>query len=393
MVVGLTWATVSKVCQPEVPLQEAGGHRSVQFEETRRGFPVFRSTIVAGNHSTAPEFPVAKVETRVARGRVSILALDDESHPLGFGSGFVTEDGMHVATALPLVKGASAVQIWFDGRPHTLAQDVMVNETLDLAVLGLADPKAGILWSSARISAGVELYVAGHALQPLPIVAQVTGIDHEGKLFVLDGALPSSFLGAAVVDSSGALCGMITQLETGRFLGSAEFQKHVTEGKPQPIATLEAFDSEPLPKPVTVDSAEIEDGQLVMQMRNTSGTTIHHAVIYVQYHELPAAANELESLQAQVADLAVEVCDLELEQPQSERCVLQKSLLRKVTAQLEAQRRLAAEAMQEARKQVRHTDVLALNAELPHSIPQQVMLTVNAASNWGAVVTVLDAVD
>ena len=61
--------------------------------------------------------------------------------------------------------------------------------------------------------------------------------------------------------------------------------------------------------------------------------------------------------------------------------------------ELEQRRHSVAAALGEARQKVRRTDLLAIDAELPPNLPQQVTLETNAASNWGAVVTVVDSLE
>ena len=378
----------------QVRMIEAAGSRDEPAEEIHRGYPVLRSTIIASSHPAPQDFPFQKVENRVVRGRVAVLALDRKGLPMGFGSGFVTEDGMHVVSTLPIVKGASEVQIWFDSRTQVPVRNAIQGDGSGLVILELGEPKVGLLWSRAAMKDRQEVFVVGHALQPLPMVAQIqkAGGTDKRPVFKLDGSLPSAYLGSAVVTAVGEVCGIVSRPETGELLTAEDIRDVQSVGKPRSILTsANHTDHAAVSAPITVDSASILDGELVMQLRNTSRSTINHAVLYVRYHDLPSEAVETDKLERELTSLAVEVCNLELEQPESELCLLKKSQLRQVTAKLETQRQKVSTAMEAARERVYRTDVLAINAMLPPEIPQRVTLATNAASSWGAAVMVLDA--
>lgn len=365
-----------------VPMVSAAGRRAGTAEEVHRGSPVVRATIVASSRARVPEFPFQRVESRAVHGRAAILALDDRGRPTGFGAGFVMEDGGHVATARSLVAGASEVQVWFGGQILGQVTDVRMDETANVAVLGLAEARVGLGWAGGQAMPGQALFIAGNALQPLPMVAQLP-----------ESLLPPSYAGAAVLNAAGDVCGMVTLPETGAFASGAVIRGLLGRETPSAPTSLAALPAHRTPPRVVIDSAGIEDGELIMQMRNISAAQVNHVVLQVRYHALPPEADETASLERQLASTAVELCTLELEDPASDQYLRKKQEMREVTARLEARRQLTAQALKSARLNPCRTEILAIDAGLPCGIPQSVTIATQAASNWGAEVVVLDAVE
>ncbi len=365
-----------------VPMVSAAGRRAETTEEVHRGSPMIKATLVASSHARPPEFPFQRVENRALHGRVAVLALDDKEQPLSFGSGFVMEDGAHVATARSLIEGAAAVQVWFGSQAMSKAADVRLDAAANVAVLGLEETKVGLSWANADASPKQDLFIAGNALQPLPVVVQMP-----------ENFLPASYAGAAVLNTTGDVCGMVTRPEEGTLVGGAAIRHLLGQQPPTSLATLAGQPAHRMPAPVVVDSAEIEDGELVMQMRNTGAVPATHAVLRVRYHDLPPEAGETASLERQLAATAVELCTLELEDPASDQYLRKKQEMREVTARLEARRQIAAQALKAARLNPCRSEILAIDALLPCGIPQSVTIATQAASNWGAEVVVLDAME
>ena len=385
--------TSAKPVTESVRLIQAGGQRTTEGEEIQRGYPVLRRSISVSHHQT-PQFPFAEVNSRAARGRVSVTALDDQEVPLRVGSGFVTEDGTHVVAALALVQGAAAAQIWFSPEKSIRVKTLIPDADHGLAVFVLNEPKVGYLWARSAPSSGEEVFISGHALQPLPMVAEVFSTPESAKegFYHLGGALPSSYLGGAVLNSAGQVCGIVTDASEGGLVSLHGVPSAWSQHPAVPLSTLKGIVFSERSS-VVVDSAKIQEGQLLLEMRNASATPINHAILFVRYYEMPPKAEEIERLEQRLTALAVETCSLELDDPESERCFQSKLQLRRVTDELEQRRHSVAAALGEARQKVRRTDLLAIDAELPPNLPQQVTLETNAASNWGAVVTVVDSLE
>ncbi len=370
---------------------EASGARAEPGEEIHRGYPVLHGTLMAGTQPALPDFPMQRVEQRAMHGRVAVLALDDKGTPVNFGSGFLTQDGLHVATALPLIKGAGSVEIWFENGRRVPATNVILEAETGVALLGIAEAGVGLDWSAAEPAEGEELFVAGPALLPSPVLARWQ--QAEPGSYKLATPLAASFLGAAVLDAGGDICAIVSQAETGTLLRSADIRPLLDKHKPEPISALAHLNAEPARLPVVVDSAEIEDGELVMQLRNTSGQAVSRALLHIRYHDRPPQADETASLERQLAATAVEVCTLEIEAPTSDLYLHKKQELRQVTAELEALRRLAPALLAPARQRLHRTDVVAVEATLPPGIPQRLTISAEAGSAWGVEVTVIDVLE
>ena len=386
---------VSSAPRNQPRMMEAGGHRPGLVEEVHRGYPVLRASLSASNHLSPPTFPFQAVDGKASHGRVAVLALDGKDGPQHFGSGFVTEDGRHVVTALSVVKGASVVEIWYGGQRQERAAGVIVDAEAGLAVLVITAPETGLPWSSTAPAEGVELFCASHALVPLPALATVqTSLPQERHVFYkLDRPLAASFLGSAALNAAGEVCAIVTQPETGTLLRGADIRQLLDHHPAVAVSTLASLSADATPSPVVVDSAGLEGGELVVQLRNTGSSTVNHALLHVRYHDLPPEAGETASLERQMAATAMEVSTLEFDAPSSDQYFQKKQELREITARLEAQRQLVATALAPARQRIYRTEVLVVDATLAPGIPQRLTIDTEAASNWGASVTVLDAME
>ncbi|MDB6117776.1 MAG: Trypsin-like serine protease [Verrucomicrobiaceae bacterium] len=374
---------------------KASGQRAEPAEEIHRGYPVLHGTLTASARAAPATFPFERVEHRAVHGRVAILALDEQEAPRNFGSGFLTQDGLHVVTALSVVRGAGSVEVWFENGRRVPAANFIINPEKDVVVLGIADPGVGLDWSSKDPAVGEELVVTGNGLLPAPSLSHVQeSEDDNGHMhYTLDTPLPPSFAGSAVLNAMGDTCGVVIQPETGLVLCAADIRALLADHKPVPMETLAHLPSKPAGTPVVVDSAVIEDGELVMQLRNTSGATVNRALLYIRFHDLPPQSDETASLERQLAVTAVEVCTLEIEAPTSERYFQIKQELRQITTKLEALRHLASAAIVPARQRLHRTDVVAVEATLPPGLPQRLAIATEAGSAWGATVSVLDALE
>lgn len=392
LVTALIWA--GSRTQLPTPMIEASGSRPEPSEEIHRGYPVLHGTLIASSRPALPVFPFQQVEHRAAHGRVAVLALDGKESPMHFGSGFLTQDGLHVVTALPLLKGAGSVEIWFENGQRVSATTVITDADTSLAVLGIAEPRVGLEWSSAAPVEGEELFVAGPSLLPSPLLARALTKTSDRKVsYKLGSPLAASFMGAAVLNTASDVCAVITQPETGTLVSAAGIRSVLEKREPGPIGALEGLAAEPAAKPVVVDSAEVEDGELVMQLRNTSGQPVNRALLHIRYYDRPPQADETASLERQLAATAVEVCTLEIEAPTSDLYFHKKQELREVTAKLETLRQLASAALVPARQRLHRTDVVAIEATLPPGLPQRLTIATEAGSAWNAVVTVIDVLE
>ncbi len=389
-------ATVAWVAtRPPTPphMIKAGGQRAEPAEEIHRGYPVLHGTLTASRSSAPAAFPFERVEHRAAHGRVAILALDGQDAPLHFGSGFLTQDGLQVVTALSVVQGSGSVEIWFENGRRVPAVNAIIEPEKGVVVLSITEPGVGLDWATEVPPAGEELFVAGNGLLPAPSLTHVQEGLGGNPPYKLDTPLPPSFAGAAVLNTMGDACGVVIQPAAGLILRPADIQPLLANHASVSMEALAHLPSRPAATPVMVDSAVIEDGELVMQLRNISGATVNRALLYIRFHDLPPHSEETASLERQLAATAVEVCTLEIEAPTSERYFQMKQELRQVTAKLEALRHLASAGMAPARQRLHRTDVVAVEATLPTGLPQRLTIATEAGSAWGATVSVLDALE
>ncbi|MDB6137080.1 MAG: hypothetical protein JWO94_152 [Verrucomicrobiaceae bacterium] len=386
----LVWAIARQQRHP--PMISADGSRPGPVEEVLKGYPVLVGTLTASFPHALPAFPFQNVENRAKHGRVAVLALDEKQAPLNFGAGFLTQDGIHVVTALPLVSGASSVEIWFENGLRTLAVNVLMDSDAGVAVLGTAQPGVGLDWAGVGPASGEELFVAGTALLTAPLLAHVQALPFDGRhlLYHLDHDLPRAFAGAAVLNASGEVWAVVIQPGAGALMGETGIRALLEKDAPLPISALAGLAAHSPVPAVMVDSAAVEEGELVMQLRNTSGHAVERALLHVRYHELPQDAAETASLERQLAATAVEACTLEIEAPASDRYFQKKQELREVTSRLEASRRLA---LNPSRQSVYRTDMVTIETTLPPGLPQRLSIATEAGSNWGAVVTVLEVLE
>ncbi len=179
--------------------------------------------------------------------------------------------------------------------------------------------------------------------------------------------------------------------EEGLLLGGADICRLLRDKPSKPAATLASLPLVPTaPQPVVVDSAQVDDGQLIVQLRNTGPVPISKALLHIRYHELPREAGETLELERELASIAAEVA-VEMDEPDSDRCFQKKQQLREITARLESMRRTAAGPLRASRQRVFRVDVLCVEASLPPGLPQRIVIDAQAATNWGAMATVLDA--
>ncbi len=368
----------------------AGGQRvRAGNEAPPRGVPVIRGSIVGSSH---PAFPFQRVESCASHSRVAVLALDGGEAPIGFGAGFIVGQGDQVVTTLKVVSGASAVELRFANGQCERATGVTVDEETGLAVLRLGHAGIPFAWSENAPWSGQELFIAGNVLSSLPALAQVRSA-MPGKKYVcykLDTGFASSFNGSAVLDAAGDVCAVVAEPESGLILRGADIRGLLQGRSVQSMGVLAMLPPHQATSPIAVDSAEIEDGRLMVQLRNTGARSVNQVLLHIRYHELPREAGEVIDLERELAAIAVEASTLEYDEPGSDLYFQRRQQLREVTARLEAARCKAQVALQSARQRVYRTDVLSIEAALPPGLPQRITIEAEAGSRWGAVVTVLD---
>lgn len=207
---------------------------------------------------------------------VSIVALDQTSQPLGYGSGFIIDDEL-VATNVHVIEGCNSGYVIKNGeqKKYVISGYVAIDKTNDLVVLkvvGLTGPKLK-LGTEAFPEIGEKIYAVGNpkGLNGTFSEGIISGIRDKANNQVLQITAPISpgSSGGPVLNTSGTVIGVaFASFSSGQNLNFAIPVKYLTILKSN-IGTIVSLSSvKVIPNKESSGSlnAEIEEGVTIRNL-------------------------------------------------------------------------------------------------------------------------------
>lgn len=360
--------------------------------EIRRATPIIRGRFEASLSDDGIHYPQHTVERLASHSRVAVIAYDAKQHPLGLGSGIVIDDGHAVLTATEAVAGASRVEVQLAN--GTTLEPTTASIDDEFTILKLPSIAVPVRWAEQPISAQAAVALCNHPLGESPgsAVQVVQTIVSQSKRvhYALDAAFAPSTAGSAMLNAAGELAGVLVDPANGRVLRAADVRALMKSIKAQPVASLASRARSSIDWPLAVNQAEIVDGKAVVTLRNDSGETLHRIVLHLRSYALPPEASEVRKLEEQFRSAAVQSAQ-HTDEITPEALAL-RQVLREVSTRLEAAQERLRAAMTTAREATLRSEIQVIEGDLAPGTVQRVVLDIQAASNWGVVATVLEAV-
>jgi putative serine protease PepD len=236
----------SQVVVPVVAAVLGGGVTAATLLAAGVVAPGTRSTMIQQASPLLSSGPVGgtaagNVYRREAAGVVGVTARAVPVAPSAFdlpsrrsdgvlsGSGFVLDDGGHIVTAAHLVRAASDVRVTLPGRPSVAARVLGVDETNDLAVLGIDASGVELhplpLGDSDAVRVGDPAIVLGRTAGLAPTLSSGTVAARQAQIVTPGGAAVADALqvdaplqegdaGGPLLDTAGRVTGVNTRMVT-----------------------------------------------------------------------------------------------------------------------------------------------------------------------------------
>ncbi len=375
---------------PVVDQTDAAGEAlpSLDGYEIRRGIPVIVGRL---QFSNKPAFPRDTVNQLAAHSRVTVLALDAKGSPLSTASGCIIGDGDQVVTVLDALDGASKIQLQLpDGRSEEPAA-VIADRGTGVAIFPLRQRGVGLRLSNDAASEGSDVFVAGHTLglNDQGLVLNIAQVRPGERLvhYQLSQASAASYAGSAVLGTSGDVLGVLLEPESGTVVRAADVSALLKQPSVG-VASLAGHPRSAALPAVTVIRSEVLDGNVVATLRNETDKTVRRALLHVSFFATPSEAREAGELEGKLREAAVRVSTLDDEQ--SDAALAARQHLREVTAQHESAQQRLRGALAEAANTPQHTEVQAVECELPPGLPRALEIESHASTGWSTRVIVLE---
>jgi hypothetical protein len=361
-------------------------------DEVRRAIPLIRGRLEVNASASGPVFPQATVQNLAVHSRVAVVAFDNHQQPMRLASGVVVADGMAVLTSLGAVAGAAQVELHLPNGDILVPSAVIADE--EVAFLALPAAAVPVRWASEGLKAQSSACVVNHPLGSAPssdvvkIESVIAGAQRVH--YTLDGAFPSSAEGSAVLNAAGDLAGVLIDPAEGRVLRAADARVLLQEGTPRRLSSLAGLHQTPVTWPIAIGEAQVVDGRVAITVRSQSLDPVHRITLHLRCYASPPEKAEVQMLETQLNYAAVQ-SGMNGDEATPEAVVVRQAL-REITARLELARERWKAAIATARMQVLRSELQVIECDLQPGATQRLLLEVNAASNWSAEVTVLEAV-
>lgn len=362
--------------------------------EIRRAVPV----IVGGlSFDVTPDrvvdSPFAAARRLAVHSRATVLALDPQKRPLAIGSGMVIGDGTRLVASLRTVSGATTVEVHMANGVIQHPVEAVIGVPASIIIFTLPTAGIPIDCSTVGLRNGAPVCVAGHSLSSgrEPLVAQVDELlaGASSGRYRLNQSLPPGSHGSAVLSAAGDLVGVVIDADAGEVLPACDVMSLHQSGIPGSLNALAAVPHIARPPALDVAETSISNGAVVVALRNRTDHVLRHALLHIACYELPPEAEEVLLLQERLRSAAVQF-SLAPDNAADEALVAHQSL-REVTERLENAHARLHLALPTAQRRVLRHHLLVVECELQPGLPQSIAHEMEAASNWGAVATVLDA--
>ncbi|MES1181554.1 MAG: S1C family serine protease, partial [Flavobacterium sp.] len=166
-----------------------------------------------------PSISFGQTSTEIAKdainSTISVIALDNTSQPLAYGSGFIIDDKL-IATNVHVIEGASSAYVLINGSLKNLTVDgyVAIDKANDLVILKVSDLHGTklILSSTAMPEIGEKIYAVGNpkGLSGTFSEGIVSGIREiaSNKVIQITAPISPGSSGGPVLNSKGEVMGI-----------------------------------------------------------------------------------------------------------------------------------------------------------------------------------------
>jgi hypothetical protein len=242
----LRWCGLGK-WWPHFPAREMGlytllGIRRLSMNVTLRSLTLILLTIFLSSCSAFEELSSSEIAEKYSQSVVSIIALDENDHPLSLGSGFFLDSSGKIATNYHVLEGSDkAIIKTAKGEKGTIVEIVNEDPDLDLVIArtSLATSRPLTLGKSDNVIVGEDIVAIGNpaGLERTVSKGIISGVRkiENIKLIQITAPISPGSSGGPVFNLSGKVIGVATAyLDLGQnlnFAMPADYLKAMQQGR------------------------------------------------------------------------------------------------------------------------------------------------------------------